>query len=109
MTEGIAKAVLERIAERANGRWRAVDCAVHPFGTINPGKSTNRKRFNIGYGDARYAMVFCQGDTWCEALDDYVETCKRCYCVDIPKEYKEADSVEELALKMAVAGEISNG
>ena len=108
MTEETAKSVLERIAERANGRWRVVDRAVHPFGTVNPGRSANRKRFNMGYGDAEYAMVFCQGDTWREALDDYVKECRRCYCIDIPSRYKGANSAEELALKTAVAGEISD-
>ena len=54
-------------------------------------------------------MVFCQGDTWRETLDDYVEQCRRCHCIDIPAEYKGAGSAEELTLKMAAAGEISNG
>ena len=107
MTEEIAKSVLARIAERAGGGWRIVDSWFCPFGVRNADFAVS-KRFMMGYGTIEYAMVFCQGDSWREALDDYVEECRRCYCSDIPKEYKGAGSAEELALKMAVAGEISD-
>ena len=106
MTEETAKSVLARIAERAAGGWRIVDSWICPFGVRNDDFLTS-KRFMMGHGNTEYAMVFCQGDSWREALDDYVEKCRRWYCSDIPKEYKGAGSAEELALKMAVAGEIS--
>ena len=65
-----------------------------------------RKRFRLEYGGDWYAVTFCHGDTWRQALDDYVKTCRWPLGGDgIPEDLK-ADSAEELVLKLAVAGEI---
>lgn len=108
MTEETAEAALARVAEKLGGRWRAVDGSVRgsrAFG-LRDSEGFVRKRFRLEYGDDRYAMTFCHGDTWRQALDDYVRASGRHLDWDgIPEEIK-ADSAEELVLKLAVAGEI---
>lgn len=108
MTEEIAEAALARVAEKLGGRWRAVDGSVHKslaFG-LRDSEGFVRKRFRLEYGDGKYAMTFCHGDTWRQALDDYVRASGRHLdWYGIPEEIR-ADSAEELVLKLAVAGEI---
>jgi len=108
VTEETAEAALVRVAEKLGGRWRAVDGSVHKslaFGQRD-GEGFARKRFRLEYGDDRYAMTFCHGDTWRQALDDYVKASVRHLdWYGIPEEIR-ADSAEELVLKLAVAGEI---
>lgn len=103
MTEETAKAALVRVAEKLGGRWRAVDgsvCSGRAFG------QAVRKRFRLEFGDGEYAIAFCHGDTWRQALDDYVKACRwPLYEMRLPEEIR-ADSAEELVLKLAVAGEI---
>lgn len=104
MTEALARAVLVRVAEKLGGRWRAVDGPTSAAYGIR--ENVPRKRFRLEYGDDMYTMTFCHGDTWRLALDDYVKACKWPLGGDgIPEDLK-ADSAEELALKLAVAGEI---
>lgn len=103
MTEETAKAVLVRVAEKLGGRWRAVDGPTSAAYGIR--EDVPRRRFRLEYGDDKYAAVFCHGDTWRQALDDYVRASGRHLDWDgVPEEIK-ADSAEELALKLAVAGE----
>ena len=109
MTEETAKSALVRVAERLGGRWRAVDGSVHrsqAFG-LHDSEGFSRKRFRLEYGDDKYAMTFCHGDTWRQALDDFVKACRWWPPGEggIPADIK-ADSAEELVLKLAVAGEI---
>jgi len=104
MTEETAKAVLVRVAEKLGGRWRAVDGPTSTAYGIR--EDVPRKRFRLEYGDDMYAVTFCHGDTWRQALDDYVKACRWPLGGDgIPEDLK-ADSAEELVLKLAVAGEI---
>lgn len=98
MTEETAKAALARVAARLGRRWRAVDGRAFGRDVI--------KRFRLEFGDGEYAIAFCHGDTWRQALDDYVKACRWPLGGDgIPEDLK-ADSAEELVLKLAVAGEI---
>jgi len=104
VTEALARAVLVRVAEKLGGRWRAVDGPTSAAYGIR--EDVPRKRFRLEYGGGWYAAVFCHGDTWRLALDDYVKACRRPLGGnDIPEDLK-ADSAEEPALKLAVAGEI---
>lgn len=104
MTEETAKAALARVAARLGGRWRAADGPTPAAYGIRV--DVPRKRFRLEYGDGGYAVVFCHGDTWRRALDDYVKACRWPLGGDgIPEDLK-ADSAEELVLKLAVAGEI---
>lgn len=106
MTEALARAVLVCVAKKLGGRWSAVDgavCGSRAFG-LREGEGSVRKRFRLEYGDDKYAMTFCHGDTWRQTLDDYVETC-RWGGMEIPDGIK-ADSAEELVMKLAVSGEI---
>lgn len=108
MTEETAKAALAWVARKMGGRWRAVDgsvCRSRAFG-LRDSEDFVRKRFRLEYGDDEYAMTFCHGDTWRQALDDYVKACRwPVGGARLPEEF-EADSAEELVLKLAVAGEI---
>jgi hypothetical protein len=108
VTEEIAEAALARVAEKLGGGWRAVDGSVwrsRSFG-LRDSEGFARKRFRLEYGDNEYAMTFCHGDTWRQALDDYVRASGRHLdWYGIPEEIR-ADSAEELVLKLAVAGEI---
>jgi len=106
MTEETAKAALDWAAKKMGGKWRVVDgsvCKSRAFGERD-GEDTARKRFRLEYGEGEYVITFCHGDTWREALDDYVAAC-RWPGWRLPGEF-EADSAEELVLKLAAAGEI---
>lgn len=104
MTEALARAVLVQVAEKLGGRWRAVDGQTSAAYGI--WEDAPRKRFRLEYGGDRYAVVFCHGDTWRQALDDYVKACRWPLGGNsIPKDLK-ADSAEELVLKLSVAGKI---
>lgn len=104
MTEEIAEAALVRVAEKLGGRWRAVDGPTSTAYGIR--EDVLRKRFRLEYGGDEYAVTFCHGDTWRQALNDYVKACRWPLGGDgIPEDLK-ADSAEELVLKLAVAGEI---
>lgn len=104
MTEETARAALVWAAGKLGGRWRAVDGSVHRSRAFGIREDVPRKRFRLEYGDDMYAVIFCHGDTWRQALDDYVTACR--WPVGgkhFPEEIK-ADSAEELVLKMAVSG-----
>lgn len=102
MTEMLARAALVQVAEKLGGRWRTVDGPTSTAYGIRG--NVPRKRFRLEYGDDMYAVTFCHGDTWHQALDDYVKACRwPLGGNDIPEDLK-ADSAEELVLKLAVAG-----
>lgn len=94
MTEDEARSAMDRIVAELGDGWRTAE---------DEDRSGALKRCRLGYGRiGSFYMTFCHGNTWRDALEDFVKVSRYKLLGNVFPDYLTADSAEELCIRIAL-------
>lgn len=108
MTDALAREAAARVAAAMGPGWYVADGdAPLNYRFLNSGKNS-RIRCRFEYKCDDFVYIAFQGESWLEVLDNFFEDTKEkitAWQCTVLKKLGDAESAEELVLKMAVSGE----